>query len=137
MLERSAMQRSTGSAEVASPAAILETLVGFDTSNPPGREGEAGDFLASHLQDLGFDVERQPVATGRSNVIAKLRNNGGPTLAFNTHMDVVPAAEGWTSEPFRLTRHGGRPARRARRLRREGIAGCHGQCGSAPRGEAP
>ncbi len=82
---------------------ILERLVGFDTSNPPGKEAEAGAYLADLLAGFGFDVDRQDIGGGRANVIATIANGAGPILAFNTHMDVVPAAEGWTCEPFRLT----------------------------------
>jgi acetylornithine deacetylase/succinyl-diaminopimelate desuccinylase family protein len=41
-------------------------------------------------------------------VVATLDNGDGPTLAFNSHLDVVPAGNGWTRDPFRLVEHNGR-----------------------------
>ncbi|MDH3690221.1 MAG: M20/M25/M40 family metallo-hydrolase [Gammaproteobacteria bacterium] len=39
---------------------------------------------------------------GRANVVGCFRNVPGPVFAFNSHIDVVPAGEGWTRDPFRL-----------------------------------
>ena len=57
---------------------------------------------------LGLDVNLQDIAEGRPNVVARLDNGPGPVFAFNSHMDVVPAGSGWTSDPFKLRSHGGR-----------------------------
>src|SRR5262249_46279793 len=56
----------------------------------------------------GFEVALQEYKPGRINVVARMDNGGGPTFAFNTHMDVVPVGEGWSSDPFRLTEKDGR-----------------------------
>ena len=45
---------------------------------------------------------------GRTNVVGVLDNGPGPAFAFNTHIDVVPAGSGWTSDPFVLRESGGR-----------------------------
>ena len=50
----------------------------------------------------------QEFAPGRANVSAALVNGAGPTFAFNTHVDVVPAGAGWRSNPFQLRADGGR-----------------------------
>ena len=86
----------------------LERLVGFDTQNPPGREVEAASFLANQLQTLGFDTSLSEFKPGRANVIARLANGPGPVFAFNSHIDVVPAGDGWTSNPFILRERDGR-----------------------------
>lgn len=80
----------------------LERLVGFDTQNPPGRETECAAFIAGELNGLGFSVERDDFALGRANIVGRLENGPGPTFAFNTHMDVVPAGVGWSGDPFTL-----------------------------------
>jgi acetylornithine deacetylase/succinyl-diaminopimelate desuccinylase len=36
-----------------------------------------------------------------------LRNGPGPVFAFNSHVDVVPAGSGWTSDPFKLVARDG------------------------------
>lgn len=83
--------------------ADLARLVGFDTSNPPGFEAQAAAFLADRLREACFQVTVDEFEPGRSNVIARLANGDGPVLAFNTHIDVVPAGEDWSSKPFDLT----------------------------------
>jgi acetylornithine deacetylase/succinyl-diaminopimelate desuccinylase len=86
----------------------LDGLVSCKTENPPGREGEAAGYLAHILQTMGLDAELHDLGRERANVAARLENGPGPVFAFNSHMDVVPAGSGWTSDPFRLTRRNGR-----------------------------
>jgi acetylornithine deacetylase len=52
-----------------------------------GTEGKVGEFLESHLQNLGYRVERQNVAQDRFNVIAFA---GDPHVMLCTHIDTVP-----------------------------------------------
>lgn len=87
--------------------ALLERLVRFNTENPPGREVEAIRFLAEELKDAGFAVETMEFLPGRANVVARFENGPGPIFAFNSHIDVVPAGDGWSSDPFRLAENGG------------------------------
>lgn len=86
----------------------LATLVAANTENPPGRELEAAQYLAHELAALGFTVDMPSFAEGRPNVVARLENGPGPAFAFNSHIDVVPAGLGWTSDPFRLRHERGR-----------------------------
>lgn len=88
--------------------AMLEKLVSFNTENPPGRETEAARYLAQQMTAAGFETRVDEFMPGRSNVIATLRNGDGPTFAFNSHIDVVPAGSGWAQDPFRLTERDGR-----------------------------
>jgi acetylornithine deacetylase len=53
-----------------------------------GTEREFGEFLASHLTNLGYHVDRQAVAGDRFNVIALAGRD--PHLIFCTHIDTVP-----------------------------------------------
>jgi acetylornithine deacetylase/succinyl-diaminopimelate desuccinylase len=85
----------------------LDRLVAINTENPPGREAEAARLILTELQAMGCRAEAVDVLPGRSNVIAIFENGPGPTFAFNTHIDVVPAGDGWTSDPFRLRQAGG------------------------------
>src|SRR5215471_375810 len=86
----------------------LARLVSFKTENPPGQEVGAAQFLAKLLSEEGFSTEIDEYKPGRANVVARLENGSGPVFAFNTHMDVVPAGEGWSSDPFGLTERDGR-----------------------------
>jgi succinyl-diaminopimelate desuccinylase len=88
--------------------ATLARLVEFNTENPPGREIEAAQYIAHELSDLGFVTDLKEIAAARPNIAARLDNGAGPVFAFNSHMDVVPAGGGWTSDPFKLRRDNGR-----------------------------
>ena len=52
-----------------------------------GDEESYGDSLSRELVSRGFDVERQEVAPGRFNVLARA---GSPRVVFCTHLDTVP-----------------------------------------------
>ena len=85
----------------------LSRLISFNSENPPGHEIEAIDYLADLLRGIGFDVVVDEFSLGRANVIARLENDPGPVFAFNSHVDVVPAGGGWTSDPFKLASRDG------------------------------
>lgn len=86
----------------------LERLVGFDTQNPPGREAECAGFLRDLMNGMRCRTDVVRVDEHRSNVVGIFENGAGPVFAFNTHIDVVPAGDGWTSAPFSLREAGGR-----------------------------
>src|ERR1044072_9639578 len=60
----------------------------IDIPSVTGDELAVGEFLARHLEELGYGVERQEVATNRVNVIAT--TEAPPRIVFSTHMDTVP-----------------------------------------------
>lgn len=86
----------------------LAALVAINTENPPGHELEAARHLQALLEAEGFDLSLSEYKPGRVNVIATLANGPGPTFAFNTHIDTVPAGEGWSTDPFVLHEAGGK-----------------------------
>lgn len=66
-----------------------------------GNEDEIADLMAERLSEAGLEVEKQPVAPGRFNVIGTWRGEGnGPSFMYNGHMDTNPAGEGWTKDPL-------------------------------------
>ncbi|WP_417447006.1 acetylornithine deacetylase [Kangiella sp.] len=77
----------------------LKALVAFDTSNPPRKIHESGiiDYLTEHLSDA--QVEILDYGNGSINVYAV---KGQPKYLFNFHIDTVPVAQGWKSDPFTL-----------------------------------
>jgi acetylornithine deacetylase len=60
----------------------------IDIPSVTGDEKSVGSFLASHLETLGYRVERQEVAKDRFNVIAT--TEAAPRVVLSTHMDTVP-----------------------------------------------
>ena len=95
------------SPELAVLITDLEQIVAINTENPSGHEAEAAGWVVSRMRDMGCDTTIVEVLPGRPNAIGVFKNGPGPVFAFNTHMDVVPAGDGWTSDPFRLRREGG------------------------------
>jgi succinyl-diaminopimelate desuccinylase len=89
--------------------AFTVDLVRIPTVNPPGDHyGACADFLGGFLKGREFDVE-YIAAEGRAehtpryprvNVVATRRGGPGPVVHLNGHVDVVPAGEGWTVDPF-------------------------------------
>jgi acetylornithine deacetylase len=59
----------------------------IDIDSTTGREQAAGRWLADTLRGLGYMVVEQPVANGRSNVLATL---DAPDVVLSTHYDCVP-----------------------------------------------
>lgn len=81
------------------------------SENPPGEEAAAGELVSSFCADLGLEVEVFEVEPGRPNVVARWRGDEpGPTLAYCSHIDVVPVGERalWEHEPFGAVVSGGR-----------------------------
>lgn len=70
------------------PVALTRQLI--DIESTTGHEGAAAEFLARHLEELGYRVERMPVEGERFNVFARPANIDQPALVFSTHIDTVP-----------------------------------------------
>src|SRR5215470_17622175 len=94
--------------DLTSIKSALAQLVAFDTQNPPGRELEAAQWLKVAMSEMGFTADTTDVMPGRTNVVGVLANGPGAAFAFNTHIDVVPAGAGWTSNPLALRESSGR-----------------------------
>jgi acetylornithine deacetylase/succinyl-diaminopimelate desuccinylase-like protein len=84
------------------PAELLQELLRFDTTNPPGNEGPCIDFVAGLLKEAGLATEQVEKIPGRPNLIARLPGRGqAPALLFYGHVDVVSAAgQTWSVPPF-------------------------------------
>lgn len=90
--------------------AFTSELIRVPTVNPPGDAYEDGARLVGdRLAACGFAVEYHP-AEGRpehtkthprQNVVGSRPGTGdGPVVHLNGHIDVVPAGDGWTVDPF-------------------------------------
>lgn len=84
---------------------LLQRYVRINTTNPPGNEALAADFLADVLATEGIESRRLASAPGRANLVATLPASGSgaaakPLVLLN-HTDVVPVeAERWQVDPF-------------------------------------
>ena len=84
------------------PAALLQNLIRFDTTNPPGNEAPCVAYIKDLLAEAGFEpilLARDP---DRPNLIARLHGRGeAPPLLLYEHVDVVTTAnQRWTHPPF-------------------------------------
>jgi len=80
----------------------LKNLIRIDTTNPPGNELAACEYVRAALAAEGIDSEILESAPGRGNIIARLHGDGSKRpLLLGAHLDVVPAkAENWSVPPF-------------------------------------
>ncbi len=87
----------------------FQELVKFDTSDPPGREAPAAEYLKKVLEQEGIPVELFEIEPGRPNVVARLKGSGAKRpLLLMGHTDVVNVdPKKWTHPPFSATRDGG------------------------------
>jgi acetylornithine deacetylase/succinyl-diaminopimelate desuccinylase-like protein len=81
---------------------IAQALIRIDTSNPPGNETKAAEYLKSILDKEGIASEIVASDPTRGNLIARLKGNGRkrPLLLLG-HTDVVGVErDKWTADPF-------------------------------------
>jgi acetylornithine deacetylase/succinyl-diaminopimelate desuccinylase-like protein len=88
----------------ADAAALLSRYLQFDTTNPPGQEAPAIEFLADTLRQRDFEPQILEPAPGRANLIVRWHTPYGakaePCLLY-AHADVVPAnPAAWSVPPF-------------------------------------
>lgn len=80
----------------------LQELLRFDTTNPPGNEITAAQYIRERLAAEGIESTILESAPGRANLIARIKGDGSerPLLLMN-HLDVVKTEpEQWTHPPF-------------------------------------
>ncbi len=84
------------------PVPILQELIRFDTTNPPGSERACVDYLDELLSGAGFATERLVKDPERPILLTRLEGRGeAPPLLLYGHVDVVEAdGERWTYPPF-------------------------------------
>jgi succinyl-diaminopimelate desuccinylase len=95
---------------------FLAEIVKIPTDNPPGDCAPASERAAKLIEPFGWQVERHAVPAelaakhgmiSCTNLIVRRVFGPGPTIALNTHGDVVPPGEGWTFDPYGAEISGG------------------------------
>jgi acetylornithine deacetylase/succinyl-diaminopimelate desuccinylase-like protein len=84
------------------PAEILQRLIQFDTTNPPGNETACIQYIRGLLSDAGIDSTILAKDPKRPNLIARLKGagNASPLLMYG-HVDVVTTEnQQWDHPPF-------------------------------------
>jgi acetylornithine deacetylase/succinyl-diaminopimelate desuccinylase-like protein len=81
---------------------FTKDLIRIDTSNPPGNETKAAQYIKDVLDREGIASNIYESAPGRGNLVARLRGSGKkkPILIMG-HLDVVGVErDKWTTDPF-------------------------------------
>jgi succinyl-diaminopimelate desuccinylase len=106
--------------QVEETASALSRMIALDTTFPPGAGYDDFAALMEELTaPLGFVTERVAVphalwrvphgsAEGARTNLVGIRRNGKPVCGLYFHVDTVPAAPGWETEPLCMTRDGER-----------------------------
>jgi acetylornithine deacetylase/succinyl-diaminopimelate desuccinylase-like protein len=83
------------------PAELLQRLIRFDTTNPPGNERACIEWIAGLLRSARVEPRILARDPERPSLVACLEGTGtAPALLMQGHVDVVPAAGRWAHEPF-------------------------------------
>jgi acetylornithine deacetylase/succinyl-diaminopimelate desuccinylase-like protein len=84
------------------PVELLQRLIQFDTTNPPGNESECISFINGVLAEAGVESKVLAKSPDRPNLIARLSGQGNaPPLLLYGHVDVVTTeGQPWKHPPF-------------------------------------
>ena len=84
------------------PVGLLQDLIRFDTTNPPGNERECLVYIQGILAEAGCESLLLGRSPNRPNLIARLAGRGqAPPLLLHGHVDVVPTqGQPWQHPPF-------------------------------------
>jgi acetylornithine deacetylase/succinyl-diaminopimelate desuccinylase-like protein len=92
----------SGSIHNHHPVKILQNLIRYDTTNPPGLVADGIAYIKSLLDDVGIETQILSWDKDRPNLVARLPGSGrsAPLLLFG-HIDVVSARnQTWRYPPF-------------------------------------
>jgi len=81
---------------------LLSGLIRLDTTNPPGNETIAAEYLRAYLEAAGLECELIARSPERANLVTRIKGTGdGPSLLLLGHTDVVLADPSeWQVPPF-------------------------------------
>src|SRR5881397_3641547 len=83
------------------PVELAADLIRCPSVTPAS--GEVFDVLEAALKPLGFEVHRWVMGEapdGPTENMVAIRGSGSPHFGFAGHLDVVPAGDGWSGDPF-------------------------------------
>jgi acetylornithine deacetylase/succinyl-diaminopimelate desuccinylase-like protein len=96
------MTTSTQTSAELDAASLLQRLITFDTTNPPGHEAPCIGYIQDILGQAGIASQTIARDPARPNLIARLEGRGeAPPFLMYGHVDVVPTeGQVWDHPPF-------------------------------------
>jgi acetylornithine deacetylase/succinyl-diaminopimelate desuccinylase-like protein len=87
------------------PVELLQNLIRFDTTNPPGNEAACIGYINDVLTNAGFETTILARDKARANLVTRLAGQGSaPPLLMYGHVDVVTTEyQEWTRPPLQGT----------------------------------
>jgi acetylornithine deacetylase/succinyl-diaminopimelate desuccinylase-like protein len=84
------------------PVELLQNLIRFDTTNPPGDERPCIEYINSLMKKAGIKATILGKTRPRANLVARLKGEGkAPPLLLYGHVDVVTTKnQKWQQPPF-------------------------------------
>lgn len=84
------------------PIELLQRLIRFDTTNPPGNEEDCIKYVNQLLTAAGFETTILAKLPNRPSLITRLKGKGNaPPLLLYGHVDVqITKNQIWTHPPF-------------------------------------
>jgi len=84
------------------PVELLQNLIRFDTTDPPGNEADRIKYINNLLKDAEFETILIAKTPERPNLITRLSGSGKvSSLLLYGHVDVAPTEnQKWKYPPF-------------------------------------
>lgn len=102
MVEEAVVQAALDAVDADELVGFAQALIRAPSENPGGTEDAVAAVANDILDGLGGSTRVIRSETGRPSVVARFGDGARPRLAWNGHLDVVPAGEAttWSSPPF-------------------------------------
>lgn len=94
-------EKASGGVADDRAVALLQEYIRINTTNPPGDEGPAAEFIEAILAKAGVGATILKSPNGRPNLFARIPGRSGRAVGLMHHMDVVPCdPDRWSVDPF-------------------------------------
>ena len=102
MVEEAVANAAAAAVDPEEVVAFARALIAARSENPGGTEDAAAGVAADILTELGAIPRTIRSEAGRPSVVASIGAAPRPSLAWNGHLDVVPAGDPgtWTHDPW-------------------------------------
>jgi succinyl-diaminopimelate desuccinylase len=102
MVEEGSANAAAAAVDAEEVLAFARALIEAPSENPGGTEDVAAAVASEILAGLGAEPETIRSDEGRPSVVASIGSHARPSLAWNGHLDVVPAGDRstWSHDPY-------------------------------------